>query len=45
MVKMTTGFHLNSNKLCSDVPEEVQALSSGVTGGWAVTTGNPIGTV
>ena len=43
--EMTLAFRLDSNQLCSDVPTEVQALSSGVTSGWAVTTGNSIGTV
>ena len=38
-------FKLSSNKLCDDVPTQVQALSSGVTSGWAVTTGNQIGTM
>ena len=42
---MKTGFELNSNKFCGDVPTEVQALSSGVTSGWKITTSNSIGTV
>ena len=37
---MTSYFELYSNKLCSEVPVQVQALSSGVTVGWKVTTGN-----
>ena len=32
-------------QICDDVPTEVQALSSGVTAGWLVTTANSIGTV
>ena len=35
---------LYSNKFCSDVPTQVQALSSGVAN-WYVTTGNSFGTV
>ena len=45
LVEITSSFQLFSNKLCSDVPTQVQALSSGVTSGWKVTTGNSIGTV
>ena len=37
------GFTLNSNKFCSDVPTQVQALSSQVAY-WAVTTGTDFGT-
>ena len=37
------GFH--SNKLCDDVPTQVQALSSSVITGWQVTTGNSFGTI
>ena len=44
MTKMFAHYDLTSNKLCSDVPTEVQALSSGVTTSWSVTTGNSIGT-
>ena len=46
------GLHTNlieiniaSNKLCNDVPSQVQALSSSATGQWQVTSGNSIGTV
>ena len=42
--EMTIGFYTHSNKFCSDVPTQVQALSSGVSD-WLVTTGNSIGTV
>ena len=45
MVKMNSGFMLYSNKLCSDVPAEVQALSSGVTSYWQVTSDNSFGTI
>ena len=41
---MTEGFHLYSNKLCSAVPTQVQALSSGISD-YYVTTGNSFGTV
>ena len=40
---VTKYFKLDSNRLCSDVPTQVQALSSGVTN-WFVTTRNSIGT-
>ena len=43
--QMTAGFHFYSNQLCDDVPTQVQALSSGVTTGWQVTTGNSFGTI
>ena len=43
--QMTQGFRFFSNKLCSDVPTQVQALSSGVTSYWQVTTGNSFGTI
>ena len=43
-IPMYTGFWLRSNFFCSDVPTEVQALSSQVAY-WGVTTGNSIGTV
>ena len=36
---------LYSNQLCDDVPTQVQALSSSVTSGWQVTTGNSFGTI
>ena len=42
LVRMTANFRLNSNKLCADVPTQVQALSSSVTSGWSVTTGNEL---
>ena len=45
MESITGLFQLYSNHLCSDVPTQVQALSSGVTSYWAVTTDNSIGTV
>ena len=32
-------------QLCSDVPTQVQALSSGVSSDWGVTTSNSIGTM
>ena len=41
---MTATFTTHSNKFCSDVPTQVQALSSSITG-YQVTTGNSIGTV
>ena len=43
--QMTAGFEFYSNKLCDDVPTQVQALSSGVTSYWQVTTGNSFGTI
>ena len=43
LVSVTSRFNLASNNFCSDVPTEIQALSSSVTSGWAVTTGNAIG--
>ena len=43
--EMKTGLKLHSNQLCSDVPTEVQALSSGLDTNYKVTTGNSIGTV
>ena len=45
MTNLRYEFKLDYNKLCSDVPTEVQALSSSVTSGWQVTTDNSIGTV
>ena len=42
--QVTAGFRLDTNKLCDDVPTEVQALSSGVSY-WEVTTGNSFGTI
>ena len=45
LASMTSYFQIFSNNVCSDVPTQVQALSSGVTSGWAVTTGTSIGTV
>ena len=41
---MASYFKLYNNSFCSTVPTEVQALSSGITEGWSVTTGNSIGT-
>ena len=39
LVAMTTQFYLDSNpNLCSDVPTQLQALSSSV-GGWDITSG------
>ena len=43
--QMTEYFWFHSNKLCDDVPTQVQALSSGVTSNWQVTTGNSFGTI
>ena len=44
--QMTQGFRFYSNQFCgSDVPTQVQALSSGVTSNWQVTTGNSFGTM
>ena len=43
-MQMNYVFRLFSNKLCSDVPTQIQALSSGVSV-WSVTTGNSFGTV
>ena len=43
--QVTAGFRFDSNQLCNDVPTEVQALSSGVTTNWQVTTGNSFGTI
>ena len=43
--QMTHSFQFQSNKLCDDVPTQVQALSSGVTSNWLVTTGNSFGTL
>ena len=37
--------YLSTNHFCEDVPTQVQALSSGVTTGWQVTTGNSFGTI
>ena len=45
MTGITSDFALSSNKLCSDVPNQVTALSRSVTSYWQVTTGNSIGTV
>ena len=45
LAQLITGFYFHSNQLFSDVPTQVQALSSGVTSGWKVTTGNSFGTV
>ena len=45
LVAMTSKLQCYSNKLCSDVPTEVQALSTNFVGGFAVTTGNSFGTV
>ncbi len=45
---MDTNFKLAANRLylCAPgVPTEVTAHSSGVTAGWAITTGNSIGAV
>ena len=43
--KVTKNFMIGSNKWCGDVPSQVQALSSGVTTNWQVTSGsNSIGT-
>ena len=42
---MTQEFRFYSNQLCDDVPTQVQALSSGVTSYWMVTTGNSFGTI
>ena len=44
MQKLVEVLDLYSNKICSDVPTEVQVLSSRVTN-YRVTTGNSIGTV
>ena len=44
MSKLTSGLRLNSNQLCDDIPSEVAALSTQVTGDWLVTTGNDLGT-
>mmetsp|Transcript_87187 Transcript_87187/g.247539 ORF Transcript_87187/g.247539 Transcript_87187/m.247539 type:complete len:654 (-) Transcript_87187:105-2066(-) len=44
LTKMVGKFDLSSNMFTGDVPTEVQALSSGVTDSWQVTTGNSIGT-
>ena len=41
---MTKYYRLDGNKLCSDVPTEVQALSSNLSN-WGITTGNSFGTV
>ena len=43
--RMESRFRFDSNQLCSDVPTQVQALSSGVTSYWQVTTGNSFGTI
>ena len=43
--QMTASFVFVSNKLCNDVPTQVQALSSSVTSYWEVTTGNSFGTL
>ena len=45
MDQMTSYFRFYSNQLCNDVPTQVQALSSGVTSNWQVTTGNSFGTL
>ena len=45
LTQMEEGMYLSSNQFCDDVPTQVQALSSGVTSGWAVTTGNSFGTI
>ena len=39
--QMTQAFRFYSNKLCDDVPTQVQALSSSVTVGWATRSGRP----
>ena len=44
MSSMWVNFYLRSNKLCSAIPTQVQALSSRVVRGWEVVTGNSIGT-
>ena len=41
--QMTAYLYLKSNAFCSEVPTELQALSSGFTAGWQVTTGTSIG--
>ena len=45
MTSMAASYALKSNKLCSDVPDQVTAMSSSVTSYWQVATGNSIGTV
>ena len=42
--RMADFFWLASNKLCSDMPTELQALTSNMYY-WGITTGNSIGTV
>ena len=42
---VTTGYDLTSNKFCEEVPTEVAALSDLVDSGYAVITGNEIGSV
>ena len=41
---MTANFRVQQNDFCSDVPTEVQALSSNLSN-WGITTGNSFGTV
>ena len=43
--QVTKYFRFFANQLCDDVPTQVQALSSGFSGGWQVTTGNSFGTI
>mmetsp|Transcript_24999 Transcript_24999/g.57947 ORF Transcript_24999/g.57947 Transcript_24999/m.57947 type:complete len:1793 (+) Transcript_24999:178-5556(+) len=45
LVKMTSGFYLSTNNLCSDIPTEVEALSSVLGTTYSVESNNPIGTV
>ena len=45
MTELSATLELLSNNLCSDVPTELQALSSDFTGEWKVTTATSIGTV
>ena len=41
--KLETQVYLENNRLCDDVPTEVQALSGNVES-WKITTSNSIGT-
>ena len=43
MTDIVEGFKFFSNRLCADVPTQVEALSDGVSW-WQVTTGNSLGT-
>ena len=43
LTKMTNHYYIHSNKLCDDMPTEIEALTSGLAY-FAITTANSIGT-